>query len=215
MAGNPLLAWVGGRAAPATASLPKAPADQPGRDAGPAAAGEAVPGWQNGMAMVGGAPEAHSSAAGAGHHGTGAAELHVGIGRRVAVVANLGLRPAATASSTWAADGLARILDRWDGPGVVVVAGNLVDLRGCSDIGAATTAALDAHPRLSGALEAFVAGDDRRVVVIPGDGDGALAAEPDALVRRGIEVAPAVDLSLSTAAGTRLVRVEGRRTGDA
>ena len=164
--------------------------------------------------MVGGAHEALTHAPGAEHDVADALRIPVGIGRRVVVVANLGLRPTATDTSTWAADGLARILDRWDGPGLVVVAGNLVDRGGVTDIGAATDAALDAHPRLSAALESFLAGDDRRVVAVPGDADAALAGAPGALCRRGIEVAPAVDLSLSSAAGTRLVRVEGRRPPD-
>ncbi|HUI03974.1 MAG TPA: phosphatidylglycerol lysyltransferase domain-containing protein, partial [Acidimicrobiales bacterium] len=98
---------------------------------------------------------------------------------------------------------------------VVVVAGNLVDPRDGRGVAGATAAALDAHPRLAGALEAFLAGEDRRVVVIPGEADGALAAEPEALLSRGIEVAPALDLSLATGAGTRRVRVEGRLPGGA
>ena len=56
--------------------------------------------------------------------------LPIGVGRRVVVVANLGLTPVPSPASSWAANGLARALDTWEGPGLVVVAGNTFDLRG-------------------------------------------------------------------------------------
>src|ERR1019366_6514505 len=49
----------------------------------------------------------------------------VDVGRRVLIVANLGLAPRATSATTWASSGLARTLDTWDGPGLIVIAGNL------------------------------------------------------------------------------------------
>lgn len=55
--------------------------------------------------------------------------LPVDMGRRVAVLANVLLAPEVTAATGWAAAALARVLDEWDGPGTVVVAGNLLDLR--------------------------------------------------------------------------------------
>jgi len=55
--------------------------------------------------------------------------LHVAMGRRVAILANLLLRPNATAASAWAVAAFVRVLDEWDGPGTVIVAGNLFDLR--------------------------------------------------------------------------------------
>ena len=79
--------------------------------------------------------------------------IPVGVGRRALVVANLGLTAEASAATTWASSGVARALDTWDGPGLVVVAGNLFDLSGEPDPASAASAALAAHPRLAQALE--------------------------------------------------------------
>ncbi|MGH9018386.1 MAG: hypothetical protein ACRDY1_11620, partial [Acidimicrobiales bacterium] len=149
----------------------------------------------------------------------------VGVGRRVLVVANFSLGPTATAATTWAASGFARALDTWEGPGLVVVAGNFFDLAAGSAAmaadalprslgltgGALVEAALAAHPRLTEALERFAAGPDRRVVCLPGTGDRDLGSDP--AVRRplealGAEVHPAVDLQMASVAGLRPVRVE-------
>ncbi len=97
--------------------------------------------------------------------------VSVEVGRRALIVANLGLEPQATAATTWASSGLARALDTWEGPGLVVVAGNLLDLTGEPDAPAATSSALAAHPRLARALQTFAGADDRRVISIPGATD--------------------------------------------
>ncbi|HUO48312.1 MAG TPA: phosphatidylglycerol lysyltransferase domain-containing protein [Acidimicrobiales bacterium] len=146
---------------------------------------------------------------------TAAPTLEVDVGRRVVIVSNLRLRPDATVTSTWATTGFARALDSWEGPGVVVVAGNLFDLSGRDDPAAAAAAALGAHPRVTSSLRAFAGGRDRRIVVLAGDADAALT-EP--AVRHhvealGAEVRPELDLKLSTAAGDRLVRVEAVAPG--
>ena len=169
--------------------------------------------------------------------------LPVGLGRRLMVVSNLLLGPAATPSTAAAAIGVAKALDGWQGPGLVVVAGNLFDLSraGAGDAGDAArtvdardagdageeahpggagrvpTAAdtvrrcLDAHPRLTDALRRFAAGDDRRVVVLPGAADVALGTHADArrvVEELSVQVAARLDLHLTVAAGTRRVRVE-------
>jgi lysylphosphatidylglycerol synthetase-like protein (DUF2156 family) len=135
--------------------------------------------------------------------------IPVGVGRRALVVANLGLKPQATAATTWAATGLARALDSWEGPGLVVIAGNLLDLTGEPDPAGAASAALTAHRRLAKALETFAAGDDRRLVTIPGAADVAGGAEAAAVLGAlGIEVTAAAALHMATAAGTRVVRVD-------
>ncbi len=131
----------------------------------------------------------------------------VEVGRRALIVANLGLKPEATPATTGASSGLARALDTWEGPGLVVIAGNLFDLTGAPDGVAATSAALAAHPRLTKAFEAFASSEDRRVISIPGTTDSALAVGVPATL--GIEVAAACELHMSTAAGVRVVRVEG------
>ncbi|HTZ10497.1 MAG TPA: hypothetical protein VMB72_15595, partial [Acidimicrobiales bacterium] len=136
--------------------------------------------------------------------------IPVGVGRRTLVAANLGLTPRATPATRWASAGLARALDTWEGPGLVAVAGDLLDRSGGGDVAEVAREALAAHPALAGALERFAAGPDRRVVCVPGAGDAALAGEAGPVLEAlGIEVAPgAIDLELTTAAGTRRVRVE-------
>ena len=137
--------------------------------------------------------------------------LPIGVGRRVVVVANLGLTPVPSPASSWAANGLARALDTWEGPGLVVVAGNTFDLRAATDPAAMALAALDAQPRLAGALKAFATDEERRVVLLPGTNDAALRHDPatrQAVTGIGLQVAGAVDLELKTAAGTRRVRVD-------
>jgi lysylphosphatidylglycerol synthetase-like protein (DUF2156 family) len=125
------------------------------------------------------------------------------------VVANLGLKPEPTAATTWASSGLARALDTWEGPGLVVIAGNLLDLSDEPDPSDAATSALRAHPRLARALATFAGGDDRRVISIPGSTDAATATDAaPALDALGMEVAGAAELHMATAAGTRIVRVD-------
>ena len=155
--------------------------------------------------------------------GVRALALAVGLGRRVMVVANLGLGPGPRTSTTWASEGMARALDAWEGPGMVVVAGNLFDLAGrhdrhdnhdfddSQDPVHVVSACLSAHQSLTDSLEKFAVGDERQVVCLPGGGDRVLGGDPAArgpLERLGIEVAASVDLHLKTATGTKVVRVE-------
>ena len=126
-------------------------------------------------------------------------------------VANLGLKPEATASTSWAGAGLARALDAWQGPGVVAVAGNLFDISGRSDPAEAVSASLLTHRDVADALKNFASGTERQVLCIPGSADRVLGE--DAVARHpldelGVEVASAVDLHLKSGAGTRVVRVE-------
>jgi len=153
--------------------------------------------------------------------------LPVGMGRRVAVVANLLLRPTATPATTWAADALAQVLDDWHGPGTVVVAGNLFDLRNsggaapcdqgtpppdapADDLAHRVDGALGAHRRLTRAIERFAEQAGRQVVVLPGHADAALGGCPASRARLealGVTVADALTLSMQTASGTKLVSV--------
>ncbi len=133
----------------------------------------------------------------------------VDVGRRTLIVANLGLTPCATSATTWASSGLARTLDTWEGPGLIVIAGNLFDLSAEPDAPAATSAALAAHPRLARALETFAGADDRRVISLPGATDPAVgSAAATVLEGLGVEVASGAALHMATAAGTRVVRVD-------
>ncbi|HET9078309.1 MAG TPA: phosphatidylglycerol lysyltransferase domain-containing protein [Acidimicrobiales bacterium] len=133
-------------------------------------------------------------------------EVGVPVGGRVMVAADLHLTKAPSAAQLAASGELAAAIEAATGPGVLVLAGNLVDSG--VDVGAA----LAAHPRLSGDIAAYAAGPGRRVVVLPGDRDVRLAwsAPAQQAVRQalGAELALAVDLCIATGAGEKKVRVE-------
>src|SRR5580704_8947751 len=57
----------------------------------------------------------------------GATRIEVGLGRRVMVVSDLLLTPEATPTSTAVSAEVARALNTWDGPGILIIAGNLFD----------------------------------------------------------------------------------------
>src|SRR5579864_7089344 len=144
MAGDPLLA-LGGPRATAGPSLSKRSTRHSGLrrpppgpavgSPGPRRAPESAPGLggktpmacQDGKAMADGASEAPTRVPGTeSQPGPTLLTVPVGVGRRALVVANLSLKPEATSATTWAAAGLARALDTWEGPGLVVIAGNLL-----------------------------------------------------------------------------------------
>ena len=62
----------------------------------------------------------------------GGTRVDVPLGRRVMVVSDLLLTPSATSSTLAVTGELARALDTWDGPGILIIAGNLFDLTGSS-----------------------------------------------------------------------------------
>jgi lysylphosphatidylglycerol synthetase-like protein (DUF2156 family) len=136
-------------------------------------------------------------------------EFSLPIGARVLVFAELRLGDVADDASSFAASEAARAIRAWSGPGAVVVAGGLFDLRPGQDDPAA---ALEAHPDLRDALAAFASAAGRRLVVLPGRRDAWLAssAHGAGVLRAGIgaEVATAAVVELSTALGPRVVRIE-------
>ena len=148
-------------------------------------------------------------------------DIRVPVGGRVLVASDLLLGAEATPASLAATTELGQALDAWDGAGVVVVAGNLLDM--CvPDAGgraASPGTALGAHQRLVRSLTRFGGPEGRRIVVIPGSRDRALAWDDEAAgqVRAllGAELALAVDLVVETGAGIRRVRVESGTRFDA
>ena len=137
-------------------------------------------------------------------------EVPVPVGGRVLVASDLHLSANADATSERVAAELARTVQAWAGPGAVVLAGDAFELLGSG--GNDPSGALRAHPRLVGALAAFADGPDRRVVVLPGNHDGALAWHPAAVralqTQLHAQVAIAADLVIATGSGERRVRVE-------
>jgi lysylphosphatidylglycerol synthetase-like protein (DUF2156 family) len=151
-----------------------------------------------------------------GTDGDASLVIDIPIGRRVMVLGDLLLAPTATASSTALAGDVAEILAQWDGPGVVIVCGNLFAAgpEGWPLSAGPVRRALDSHPALLAAIGAFTGRPDCRLVVLPGWRDPEIGTDPElraALCQLGLEVAPAVDLDLTTAAGVRRVRVAAGR----
>jgi lysylphosphatidylglycerol synthetase-like protein (DUF2156 family) len=135
----------------------------------------------------------------------------VPLGRRVMVVSDLLLTPEATPSSLAVTNELARALDTWDGPGILIIAGNLFDLTGSDTTLSQSRRALDAHPALGAALGRFLTVDERRVIRQVGTHEPGYDTDPEtvaAMVDRGVEQLGPVDLHLHTTTGTRVVRVE-------
>ena len=137
-------------------------------------------------------------------------EIEVPIGGRVLVVSDLVLEKDATAASSSATTELATAIDAWDGPGVLVFAGNLFELVASPAVD--TAQALAAHPKLTAAVAAFRDCEGRRVICLPGSKDGRLAWDDEAFRpvadELGAERALALTLRLQTGAGNRMVRVE-------
>ena len=137
--------------------------------------------------------------------------IDVPIGRRVMVVSDLLLTAAATPSSTAVSNELARALDAWDGPGLLVIAGNLFDLSGTDTPRVEAEAGMAAHPRLREAFRRFLGSPDRRVIRQTGTHEPGYDTHHEtvaAMAAMGVEQFPVVDLHLQTATGLRRVRVE-------
>ncbi len=130
-------------------------------------------------------------------------------GGRVLVFSDLRMVPGGNDVSREAAREIARAIEECRGPALVVFAGDMFDLLrdGRPDL----DAALAAHPRLAAALTTFLAAPERRVVMLPGTRDAALAHDSHLLevVRaNGWETALSCVLQIDTGAGERVVRVE-------
>jgi lysylphosphatidylglycerol synthetase-like protein (DUF2156 family)/UDP-2,3-diacylglucosamine pyrophosphatase LpxH len=136
-------------------------------------------------------------------------EVVVPQGARTVVVSDLHLPTFATETSRAVEAELSEVLDQWVGPGVFIIAGDGFELlAGPPDV----SRILDAHPRFAQALGAFAATAERTLVVLPGNHDGRLAWDLDALAvlrdRVGAyTIALAVDLLVPTEGPTARVRV--------
>jgi lysylphosphatidylglycerol synthetase-like protein (DUF2156 family) len=150
----------------------------------------------------------------------GGTRVDVPLGRRVMVVSDLLLTPDATPTTLAVTTELAQALDTWDGPGILVIAGNLFDLTAAGDPLAVAGRAIDAHPALARSLIRFLEVDERRVLRQRG------SHEPEELARRagtapdgasdvvstlaaaGVEHLGAIDLHVQTGTGVQVVRVD-------
>ena len=139
--------------------------------------------------------------------------MDVPLGRRIMVVSDLLLTPEATAPRQALTGELAQALDTWDGPGILIIAGNLFDLTGCDDPLGAAGRAIDAHPALARAFLRFLQVDERRILRQRGTHEPEVIAagvrvDPDtsdvvaSLAAAGVEHLGAVDLHVQTGTGT-------------
>jgi lysylphosphatidylglycerol synthetase-like protein (DUF2156 family)/UDP-2,3-diacylglucosamine pyrophosphatase LpxH len=138
------------------------------------------------------------------------AEIHVPRGGRVLVVSDQHLSATPTEAAKAATGHLVEALAAWDGPGIVIIAGD--GFEQLATPVAPLDQILDAHQAWTDALAAFAKGPARQVVVLPGNHDGQLAWDPELVdtVRRRLGasvLALAVDLVLDTGAGPQKVRV--------
>jgi lysylphosphatidylglycerol synthetase-like protein (DUF2156 family) len=146
----------------------------------------------------------------------GVVQVTVPLGERVMVVSDLLLPPTSTPSSRALAADVAVTLDRWQGPGTVIVSGNLL-ARPPGGAGLDATHAGDAiasHPVLAEAIRSFTGRGDCRILVQAGWRDPEVATDPEVgaeLTALGMEVAGPIELTLVTAAGDRTVVVEPGR----
>ncbi len=133
------------------------------------------------------------------------ARIDVALGRRVMVLGDLLLPPEPSPSSLATCRDIAQALDEWQGPGVVVVCGQLVT----AGLGAApgsAAAALRAHVGLTDAFAAFAARPDSQVIMVVGPVRPCddLAALLGGL---GVSLKAAADLHCMTGAGERRVLI--------
>jgi lysylphosphatidylglycerol synthetase-like protein (DUF2156 family) len=136
-------------------------------------------------------------------------------GHHVYVVSDLGLSGESDPRSRAVAE-FSALLGDLDDPAIVIVAGNL--LAPASDTPRALRDVLAALPGLDGAVRAFTANPDHRLIVLPGRDDANLAASAavELLGGLGAAVAGSVMLQVATASGVRdLAVAPGRAPLDA
>jgi lysylphosphatidylglycerol synthetase-like protein (DUF2156 family) len=137
-------------------------------------------------------------------------------GGKVFVVAGLRLVPGGSDLTREATRALVKELEACGGPGVLVFAGDTFDLG--RDARTDLQASLHGDARLASSLERFRAEPDRRVVVLPGTRDSALAYDErlqNELRNAGMEIALVCMLEIDTGSGLRVVEVEPGHRFDA
>jgi lysylphosphatidylglycerol synthetase-like protein (DUF2156 family) len=130
--------------------------------------------------------------------------IDVALGRRVMVLGDLLLPSQPSPSSLATCRDIAQKLGEWQGPGIVVICGQLVAAGSGGAPGPA--AAFEAHKSLTAAFAAFAARADSRVVVVTGAA-GLPDDLADVLGTLGVTVEPGVTLHCMTGAGARDVLI--------
>jgi lysylphosphatidylglycerol synthetase-like protein (DUF2156 family) len=133
-----------------------------------------------------------------------AVRVDVPLGHRVVVIGDLCLACTPTPVSRAAVTELAGRLIAWEGPGICIVAGNLL-----SSGEASGDDAFAAHEQFLPTVTSFLSQPERRFIVLPGWRDPSIASAPPGLLlaARGVEFAPMVALSCITSTGVERVLV--------
>ncbi|HEY1715349.1 MAG TPA: phosphatidylglycerol lysyltransferase domain-containing protein, partial [Solirubrobacteraceae bacterium] len=129
--------------------------------------------------------------------------IEVALGRRIEVIGDLLLPLEPSPSSSAVSHDIARRLEEWQGPGIVIICGRIV-ATGCPEGSACR--ALDNHAELAAAWSAFAARRDSEVIMVM----SLTGRDPelvDALTRSGVDVVDGVDLHCETGSGPRTVLV--------
>jgi lysylphosphatidylglycerol synthetase-like protein (DUF2156 family) len=130
--------------------------------------------------------------------------IDVALGRRVMVLGDLLLPAQPSPSSLASCRDIAQKLAEWQGPGIVVICGQLLATGKGGSPGPAS--ALGAHESLMAAFAAFAARPDSRVVVVAGP-TGRRDDVADVLGTFGVAVETGVALRCVTGAGERNVLI--------
>jgi lysylphosphatidylglycerol synthetase-like protein (DUF2156 family) len=134
----------------------------------------------------------------------GEVSINVALGRRVMVVGDLLLPSDPSPSSLAACRDIAQTLAEWQGPGIVVLCGQLL-ATGCAESGVPAHV-LAIHGDLTDAFTTFAARPESQIALVvsaPDEHSELIAA----LTELGVSVHTAVDLECVTGAGTRKVLV--------
>jgi len=128
-------------------------------------------------------------------------------GQRVLVISDMHLWPKPNDASKWAAPQVARVLDEWQGPGLLVLAGDILEMWFVQPPD--PEGSFSAHPEFAGAVRRFAEAEGRRVIYLVGNHDGRLGWDQKAIdvVREQLhaELAFAAELTIE---GERKVRIE-------
>jgi lysylphosphatidylglycerol synthetase-like protein (DUF2156 family)/UDP-2,3-diacylglucosamine pyrophosphatase LpxH len=136
--------------------------------------------------------------------------LDVPKGGRVVVISDQHLSDPVTDAGRATTAELMRVLAGWDGPGVLVIAGDGFEL--LAGVNPNIHRVLDAHAEWAAAIKTFATrGSDRHVVVLSGNHDGPIAWDADVVAalrdRLGAQIAIAADLIFDTGQGPEKVHV--------
>ena len=143
--------------------------------------------------------------------------LTLAVGTRVLVTSDFHLRDRCTEASEWAVGELLKVLEGWHGPGVLVFAGDLVELWAGEEPSIRT--ALDAHPEFVEAVSAFASGEGRTVLYLVGNHDGCAAWDPETILeattRLGCQVSLTAEIDVEGVDGSTVRMEHGHATDPA